>query len=231
MVKNICQGKRCFIIGNGPSLTVEDLERLKSEYTFAANRIYEIFSLTDWRPWAYLAVDKKFVSANCEIIRQIPCQWKVISYEAGVDTTDWDHTIQVHGGCLNFPIDRGKANYSYIQEDLTKGFSNGYTVTFAAIQLAIYMGFTEIYLLGIDFNYSVYLDKKGRVKTQNAQDYFYGKKLNNISIQVLEPTRYAYQVSRQYCDKHGIVIRNATRGGKLEEFERVDFDSIISRKI
>ena len=36
-------GKRCFIIGNGPSLRIEDLNCLKGEYTFAANRIYEIF--------------------------------------------------------------------------------------------------------------------------------------------------------------------------------------------
>ena len=38
-LKGIHIGKRCFIIGNGPSLRVEDLEKIKDEYTFAANRM------------------------------------------------------------------------------------------------------------------------------------------------------------------------------------------------
>ena len=42
-------GKRCFIIGNGPSLRIEDLERIKDD-TFAVNRIYKIFDKTFWRP-------------------------------------------------------------------------------------------------------------------------------------------------------------------------------------
>ena len=56
--KDLYQGKRCFIIGNGPSLKADDLDCLKNEYTFAANRIYEILDKTDWRPWAYVVVDK-----------------------------------------------------------------------------------------------------------------------------------------------------------------------------
>ena len=38
----------------------------------------------------------------------------------------------------------------------------------------------------------------------------------------------AYQAAREYADRHGIKIYNATRGGKLEVFERVDFDSLFS---
>lgn len=49
-LKNIHLGKRCFIIGNGPSLKAEDLSKLykNNEITFAFNRIYHIFDQTKW---------------------------------------------------------------------------------------------------------------------------------------------------------------------------------------
>lgn len=36
-----------------------------------------------------------------------------------------------------------------------------------------------------------------------------------------------YQAARRYAETHGIKIYNATRGGELEVFERVDFDSLF----
>ena len=51
------KGRRCFIIGNGPSLTLEDLETLGSEITFATNRIYHIYEQTAWRPSFYCIQD------------------------------------------------------------------------------------------------------------------------------------------------------------------------------
>ena len=55
--KNKYAGKRCFIIGNGPSLTPSDLDLIKGEYSFAANRIYYIFEKTEWRPTFYCNQD------------------------------------------------------------------------------------------------------------------------------------------------------------------------------
>lgn len=63
-LKDVHYGKRCFIIGNGPSLKVEDLEKLGSEYTFSANRIYKVFNKTGWRPTYYLAVDPNFIRTS-----------------------------------------------------------------------------------------------------------------------------------------------------------------------
>lgn len=57
-VKDAYKGKRCFVIGTGPSLTKEDLELLKGEVTFASNRIFKIFNETDWRPTFYGIFDE-----------------------------------------------------------------------------------------------------------------------------------------------------------------------------
>src|SRR4030065_2684504 len=43
-VENIHPHKRCFIIGNGPSLRQTDLNKLRGEFTFGLNRIYLLFS-------------------------------------------------------------------------------------------------------------------------------------------------------------------------------------------
>lgn len=36
-----------------------------------------------------------------------------------------------------------------------------------------------------------------------------------------------FEKAREYADGHGIKIYNATRGGKLEVFERVNFDKLF----
>ena len=63
-------GQRCFFIGNGPSLQVEDLTKLHeaSEITFAFNRIYNIFDQTPWRPTFYVSQDEKMLAGCADIV-------------------------------------------------------------------------------------------------------------------------------------------------------------------
>ena len=49
-LEDIHRGRRAFIVANGPSLRTEDLDRLKSEVTFASNKIHLAYDETDWRP-------------------------------------------------------------------------------------------------------------------------------------------------------------------------------------
>ncbi len=48
----------------------------------------------------------------------------------------------------------------------------------------------------------------------------------------LEASYYAYCSAEEYCKQHNYEMRiyNATRGGKLEVFQRVNFDDIIAKK-
>jgi uncharacterized Rossmann fold enzyme len=78
--KDIHKGKRCFIIGNGPSLKMEDLDKLKNEYTFAANKIYLAFEETDWRPTYYCIQDLKLFLRDFEsIIQKVEAKVKFIA--------------------------------------------------------------------------------------------------------------------------------------------------------
>ena len=70
-LKDIHRGKRGFIIGNGPSLTVADLEKLKNEITFASNRIYLAFDETNWRPTYYNMCDVVVGRENKDIVKKL----------------------------------------------------------------------------------------------------------------------------------------------------------------
>ena len=115
-------------------------------------------------------------------------------------------------------------------DDPIKGVYEGLTVTYMCLQLAVYMGFKNIYLLGIDHNYSVEREVDGRVISHpSVVNHFYS---TDTMENIPQPakTTLAYQAARNYCENHGISIFNATRGGKLEVFQRVDFDTVINSK-
>ena len=78
------------------------------------------------------------------------------------------------------------------------------------------MGFKEIYLLGVDCNY------KGKLHFYNS-DKLEKKMINHNEDGMIK----CYRSAKKYADEHGIKIFNATRGGALEVFPRVDFDSLF----
>ncbi|UHA57891.1 hypothetical protein KDJ21_013425 [Metabacillus litoralis] len=104
-------------------------------------------------------------------------------------------------------------------------------MAYTAIQIAVYMGVKEIYLLGVDHNFSKMLNDKGEIIIdKTAKDYFteeYNTDKDDLYIPNVEVSTRAFKVAKKYADKNNIKIYNATRGGKLEVFERVDFDKLF----
>ena len=115
-----------------------------------------------------------------------------------------------------------------VSSDVSHHFTAGETVTFNALQFAFYMGFSEIYLLGVDHNYSKKRDRNGNIITDpSIRDYFEGVSNNDYSIQNIETSTAAYQAAANYAKTYNILIKNLTRGGKLEVFPRGNFDEIV----
>ncbi len=65
------RGKRCFVVGNGPSLKIDDLDKLTGEITFASNRIFLAFEETQWRPTYYTMCDAVVGRDNLEEVRAL----------------------------------------------------------------------------------------------------------------------------------------------------------------
>lgn len=109
----------------------------------------------------------------------------------------------------------------------------GQSVTIDCIQLAIYMGFKEIYLVGIehseivtgqyDYFYDRDLSKVGDRDTYTSNS---GKVVSRFSTQLYTRNCLWKQYERlnEIIDKKGIEIYNATKGGILDIFNRIDYD-------
>lgn len=226
-LKNRYKGQRCFIIGNGPSLRISDLNKISNEITFGTNRIYSLFDKTEWRPSFYVAIDNNVLKDNREEINKVEASHKFINVTAKAYGINSENTtfINMFGPYLIKP-------YLYetkkVCGDVSKAFTLSYSVTGVAMELAVYMGFKEIYLIGIDHNYSNYIDKNGIYHSDDSvKDYFGSLKTKSYTIQYRDATESYYKAFREYSELYNIKIYNATRGGRLEVFERIDLDKVV----
>ena len=232
--KNKYKGERCFIVANGPSLSIEDLNILHNydEITFAMNRIYKLFGRTLWRPTFYVCEDELIIRDHQNEINNIEAKTKFIPIEL-----KWWHDINIKNACyfhLNYD-EKERYPYSF-STDCSHQIDCRGTVTFTCMQLAAYMGFSEIYLLGVDHNYRVTIDIDGNIVTDLGQkDYFvddYDKDIKNQVVHDMGNNTRAYLDALAYTNytKGLFKIINATRGGKLEVFPRINFDSLFLEK-
>lgn len=224
---NIHSGETCFIIGNGPSLTSDDLSQIQESGidTFAFNRIYLMFDKTDWRPTYYISQDEKTLKNCIDEVNRMNLPYKFIPL-----FHKFYHDIQIDAA-LHFKLlsDKNKILFS---EDISEYIGDSTTVAYTAAQIAVYMGYKRIYLLGVDHNFSTYQNDKGEIiRDASVSDYFtddYNRDKNQLYIPNLAASTRAFLAMKAYCDKHGIEVYNATRGGKLEVFPRADFDKAIN---
>ena len=221
-LKNSKKGKRCFIIGNGPSLNVEDLEKLVGEDSLAVNEIHRIFSKTKWRPLICTFADR-YTKSTPDEIRDLDCKYVFL----GDYYWRFNRVFRENAICFHEHMDFGTKKYRF-SNDISKYIIVAPTVSYCSMQIAAYMGYTEIYLLGFDHNYSFEFNKKGRIiKTGSRNTHFFkDEKADDIIGNIWGMTK-AYEAFKKFADEHGIIVKNATRGGKLEVFERIDFDSLF----
>ena len=237
--KNVHQGERCFIVCNGPSLTAQDLDKISREYSFGSNRIDNMFPYTKWRPTYYCeadpyvskVIDKKDMDSilngcNASFLNLRCCD----DYPKGTkeNSNVYFYYIKPIFGVESIKNETRLPDFS---EDFSVYAYSGLTITYEMIQLAAYMGFKEMYIIGCDNSYK-HTIKTGRLTENKEMKTNYPKEMGEPDNRIPQPTfnpktTFAYQAAKEYADKHGIKIYNATRGGKLEVFERVDLDSIL----
>lgn len=239
-IRSLCNfhsGEDCFIIGNGPSLTARDLDMIaqKGIAAFGTNRIYNIFDRTQWRPKYYVSLDFAGLETEMSKICNGGDYCKLLNYKAakfGRKEEDNIHYIFTFG---TFKVNPYEMESKELSEDCSHHVSKTATVTANAIELAIYMGYKRIYLLGVDNNYARKRLSNGKVINDPTMktSYFEGMKDftgapgDGFSVQTVDYMNEAYEVCKQFAKTHNVEIYNATRGGKLETFKRVDFDVII----
>lgn len=218
-LKHIHDGETCFIVATGPSLKIEDLNILEQKQipTFSVNEVGYAYDSTPWRPTYYVGLDRGLLEG--EFLQRVkPEEQCKVAFLGDTSPLYWEekrgaNVLKLHF-CSEWPVDR----YPKFSEDLARKAYGGGTIVYVCMQLAVYMGFKQIYLLGVDFTGA---NEHG----SKYEHFFHEKELRSVSYTDL--VRAGYIKARQYAETHGIKICNATRGGMLEVFERADFDSLF----
>jgi len=219
--KDKFKGKRCFIIGNGTSLNSMDLNPLKSEYTFGLNRIYLLFEKLDFTTTFYVAVNKLVIDQCSNEINALEIP-KFISWY-GRNKLKFNKNIYYIRDDYNFNT----------QFSLNPGVRiwEGSTVTYVAMQLAYYMGFTKVILIGVDH----YFETKGKphkVVISEGDDpnhfdpNYFGRGFR-WQLPDLENSERSYLIAKKIFEKSNREIFDATVKGKLDLFQKVDYYSLF----
>ena len=221
--RGIHQGKRCFIVANGPSLLKTDLDLLENEISFGMNRIYLNFDRSSFRP-TYLVV------VNELILEQWPTEIAALSMPKFLN---WNRRSCYDEPGSNTTYLKSKMTINdKFQYDLAKPVVFGATVTFVALQLAYYMGFQQVYLVGLDHNYQ---EKGTPSKTEirspeQDQSHFHAQyfpKGSKWQLPDLLRSEIEFDLVRRAFEADGRQVLDATLGGKCQVFEKIDFQTLF----
>lgn len=226
--------ERAFVIGTGPSLRVEDLDRLAGEVTFGVNQIVAAYEHTGWRPTYYCAVDQLVFENDPELAGKL-----------GGSTCLFPLALRPYVGHLaahkvgwfrERPADWKTDGGIPFSEDAHDHVVGGATVVYAALQLAFYTGIREVYLLGVDHAWRVSGEPAThanlpRVLVRDGTPNHFLPACDRAGTLwcAPEPERHerAFASAKAAYERAGGVIRNASRGGALDVFERVDLDEVL----
>lgn len=225
--------KRCFVIGNGPSLLQTDLTKLKDEVTFVMNGFFLKMPELDWTPTFYVCEDHLVAEDRATEINALKGPTKFFPASLRYVIQPDEHTV--------FYDHRPRKSYPHgfdFSFDADVNTYTGGTVTFSCLQLAAYMGFEEIYLIGVDASYAIPVDATlggaGRIKELDMKsddpnhfhpDYFgKGKRWHEPNVDTMLE---AYKEAKRATNARGVAIYNAGVGGKLEVFPRVPYADLF----
>lgn len=200
------EGETCLIIGNGPSLKDVPLDFLQKYPSFGTNRIYLLDGFT---PTYYCSVNPLVIQQFTEDITRIDAP-KFLPASYCFDDT-----------CL--PLN--SAGMVLFSQDASQWIYEGHTVTFVCMQIAYYMGFKNVLLVGVDHSF-VYDGRPNEQRVMDGADpnhfhpdYFKGKQWNNPD---LARSEHAYKLARAMYEAHGRRIVNLTPNTKENVLEHGD---------
>jgi hypothetical protein len=219
-LKDIHRGQRCFIIGNGPSLKQTDLSRLREERTIGMNRFYMAFPELGFTTTYFLSVNSLVIEQCAEDLRALPMpkffSWRSRSLIRPVEDMVFLHTTYTGP---KFASDaRGR-------------LWEGATVTYVALQLAFHLGFEQVILVGVDHSFTTQGKPNTTVISQGDDPNhfhasYFGKGFR-WQLPDLDTSERAYRMARQAYEQASRQVLDATVGGKLTVFPKVDYNSLF----
>lgn len=217
------RGERCFIIATGPSLLKEDILKLKNEYTISLNAVFGIGRQIDWRPTYYVLLDpglcRRFKkNGSLGNIDELATDAIFFNRENKRELISTKKVNYINISYLDHVYNFENSTTFKESFDLGFGLYDCFSTTHDCIQIAMYMGFSEIYLLGADNNYQGAKKHCVDIPGDEVED------ARALSVQ--RGNDIAYEFIKRIAEKRKVKIYNCTRGGRVNTFERVALDDL-----
>jgi hypothetical protein len=190
------KGGKCIVIGHGPSLNkyLGELTRLREEgyvligcnnwYEFYPNEVPEYWinanTVDHSRNLADYINKYKSIWIYADTLDNVPYEW----VEKNLDVDYFSFDQRHFGGKQCYCCKNGRCivhfdpNRLTLQETLqnytgyNKHYSSGHTVAIHMLAFAILFGFSEINLVGLDFNYNIGYANNNTNRTSGEPNFF-----------------------------------------------------------
>jgi len=220
LLRNRHAGERCVVVANGPSLNMMDLSFLRQETVIGMNKIFLGFRKFHFYPRYYVAVNAKVLEQSAEEIKGLNCV-KFIGSRAGELIAE---------DALTYRINTARPPHRFCR-DISEGVHEGWTVTYAALQVAHYLGFRVVIVIGMDHRF-VYTGGPNQTQRLDgpdpnhfSPDYFgHGQDWQNPDLAHSEES---YRIARAEYERDGRRILDATLDGACQVFEKVDYRTFL----
>jgi hypothetical protein len=232
------KGKRCFVIGNGPSLNNVDLSRLTGEITVVMNRFDLHPVLKQWQPTFYCAGDPPgaYTSESRQALKNVGEKIKPEAFFFPITMQSIIESFDIYPKEKTFYLDMRENledwKINKYEIELTKKTAGVQTTAILGIIIAMYAGCNKIYLLGLDFSWLAY-------QKIPLMAHFYEKPEANDEDNIENTWKYRqnieavltmcrqYEILHLYAQKKGIEIINITENSFLDEFPQAKFEDIV----
>lgn len=222
-LKDSHKGERCFVVGNGPSLKNTDLSKLKDDFCIGMNRIFLAADELNFTPDILVCVNDLVVEQSVKEFSelQIPkfFAWRARKW---LSMDPWMHFLYTSYTSPKFSKDvRGRV-------------WEGATVTNVCLQLAHHLGFSEVILIGVDHSFATKGAPNTTVQSEGDDPNhfsaaYFGKGFR-WQLPDLETSELGYRLARKAFEEDKRKILDATVGGKLQIFEKVDYQSLFPKE-
>ncbi len=223
-LKDAHRGERCFILGNGPSLKQTDVSKLRGEYTFGMNRVYLAFPEWGFATTYFVSVNDLVIEQSAQDILALPMP-KFLAWRARRFLRPADDTIFLHTTYAGAKFAR----------DARGRLWEGATVTYVALQLAFHMGFETVILIGVDHTFTTQGTPNTTVTSAGDDpDHFDARYFGagfRWQLPDLETSERAYRLAHHAYTAANRRVLDATIGGRLNVFPKVDYNSLFPAKL
>lgn len=208
------------LVCNGPSLNQTDFSLIRNETSMGLNKIFLGFKRLKFYPRYYVAINKKVIEQSAEQIRGLNC----IRFIKNLGAVN-----PVPESALTYIIE--PLSEQRFHQNLSEGFFEGFTVTFAALQIAFYMGFSCVAIVGMDHRYEFQGNPNDETRLEGADPnhfdpgYFGNQTWDNPD---LANSEHFYAMAREVFETAGRRIVDCTIGGACPVFERSSLQEVLS---